>query len=582
MDNRDNEKPIPIILDGRYILKEKIGSGSFGQIFIAICKQTGSILAVKLERRSVETVTTLGKEAKLLGELNGQPGFPTVYRYGYETDYNYMAISLLGNDVEKLFKQCTYKFSLKTVLMIIDQLITRVEVLHNRGYLHRDLKPENFCISKDNPEEINLIDFGLSRSYKDVYGKHIPCSQKRGLMGTARYASINNHQGIEQSRRDDLETLGYNMVYLMKGKLPWQNMRARNKHEKYQKIADMKMGTPLMVLCKDLPVEFSEYLGYVKRLEYEDTPDYEYLRNLFRDLFFRSGYEFDFNFDWISTKQRSVLASLHHMKRHSKAQTPKQMMPNQSKETSIVMKDSLNENKISLEISETHLRKCSVQNPSAFKDTNNSMNQVINNKKESFEERFNAHSNKQGFLRKTFLKGNTVVGAKFDQIMSNNSSKLNSDSMEHSSKVLNISKSKFDDDDEIPAEITFKTSPTLKIQQTQPLTARTKTSYYANEPPAYLNPNTLHPGTARTETRKRTFIRTFSAKDPKIPFTDRGVIPPQLIVRERLVHQVNQAQIDTHNPNSEENLNESYICEQQDKIPHNPREKIFVVRSKNY
>ena len=175
------------------------------------------------------------------------------------------------------------------------------------------------------------------------------------------------------------------------------------------------------------------------------------------------------------------------------------------------------------------------------------MNQVASNKKESYDEKPNGHAKQGGFLRKTFLKGNTVVGAKFDQIMSNNSSRLNSDSMEHSSKVLNISKSKFDDDEEIPAEITFKTSPALKIQQTQPLTARTKTSYYANlnEPQTHLSPNTLHPGSARTERRKRTFVRTFSAKNPKTIQSERNLLSPQLLVRERLVNQVNQAQIDT-------------------------------------
>jgi hypothetical protein len=143
-----------------------------------------------------------------------------------------------------------------------------------------------------------LIDFGLSRQYKDASGVHISLNENKGLIGTARYASVNAHLGVEQSRRDDLEAIGYVLIYFLKGKLPWQNLPATQKKEKYAMISAMKMNTPLEVLCEDLPKEFSTFLTYVKSLLFEETPNYKYLKRLLRKLFVESGYDFDYNYDW--------------------------------------------------------------------------------------------------------------------------------------------------------------------------------------------------------------------------------------------------------------------------------------------
>jgi casein kinase 1/casein kinase 1 epsilon len=118
------------------------------------------------------------------------------------------------------------------------------------------------------------------------------------LTGTARYASINTHLGIEQSRRDDLESLGYIFLYFLRGSLPWQNMKANNKKEKYEKIMEKKIATQPEVLCKGFPVEFVTYLTYCRNLKFEDKPDYGYLKTLFKDLMTKSGYEMDFQYDW--------------------------------------------------------------------------------------------------------------------------------------------------------------------------------------------------------------------------------------------------------------------------------------------
>ncbi|ETO28530.1 casein kinase 1 [Reticulomyxa filosa] len=148
-------------------------------------------------------------------------------------------------------------------------------------------------------EQIYVIDFGLAKRYRDPRThRHIPYVEGKSLTGTARYASINTHLGIEQSRRDDLESLGYVLMYFNRGQLPWQGLKANTKKDKYNRIAEKKMSTPVDTLCKHFPTEFATFLNYCRALRFDDKPDYAYLRRLFRDLFFRQGYAADYRFDW--------------------------------------------------------------------------------------------------------------------------------------------------------------------------------------------------------------------------------------------------------------------------------------------
>jgi len=147
--------------------------------------------------------------------------------------------------------------------------------------------------------QIYIIDFGLAKRYRDPRThRHIAYVEGKSLTGTARYASINTHLGIEQSRRDDLESLGYVLMYFNRAQLPWQGLKANTKKEKYSRIAEKKMSTPVEVLCKNFPNEFATFLNYCRALRFDDKPDYAYLRRLFRDLFFRQGYAADYRFDW--------------------------------------------------------------------------------------------------------------------------------------------------------------------------------------------------------------------------------------------------------------------------------------------
>lgn len=154
---------------------------------------------------------------------------------------------------------------------------------------------------------VYIIDFGLAKKFRDAKSQqHIPYKESRNLTGTARYASLNAHLGIEQSRRDDLEAIGYCLVYYLQGKLPWQNLQANNRVERYSKIAEIKLKQPVEVLCQGMPLEFSNFFHYVRALRFEDRPDYTAIRTTFKILMKKEGYEYDHMFDWVLTNPEPV------------------------------------------------------------------------------------------------------------------------------------------------------------------------------------------------------------------------------------------------------------------------------------
>lgn len=287
------------LINGKYMMGQKFGSGAFGEIYMAVNTTTNEVVALKTEDSKSKHAQLLF-EAKVLKALQGGVGVPTLFWFGIEINSNIMVMSLLGPSLEDLFNLCNRKFSLKTVLMLADQMIGRVEYVHSRNYIHRDIKPDNFLIGLGKRSNIvYVVDFGLAKKYRDSKThQHIPYRENKNLTGTARYASINAHLGIEQSRRDDLEAIGYVLIYLVKGYLPWQGIKANNKQEKYHKIMEKKMTTPVEILCKGLPIEFSTYLNYCRTLKFEDKPDYSYLRKMFKELFIREGFELDYMYDW--------------------------------------------------------------------------------------------------------------------------------------------------------------------------------------------------------------------------------------------------------------------------------------------
>ncbi|KAL7004772.1 serine/threonine protein kinase [Cystobasidiomycetes sp. EMM_F5] len=290
---------------GKYRIGKKIGSGSFGDIYLGVNIISGEEVAIKLESIKAKH-PQLEYEAKVYKTLAGGVGVPFVRWYGIECDYNAMVIDLLGPSLEDLFNFCNRRFSLKTVLLLADQLISRIEYIHSRNFIHRDIKPDNFLMGiGKRGNQVNVIDFGLAKKYRDPKTHlHIPYRENKNLTGTARYTSINTHLGVEQSRRDDMESLGYVVMYFLRGQLPWQGLKAATKKQKYDRIMEKKMTTPTEVLCRGFPNEFSIYLNYCRSLRFDDKPDYSYLRKLFRDLFVREGFAYDYIFDW-SVQQKT-------------------------------------------------------------------------------------------------------------------------------------------------------------------------------------------------------------------------------------------------------------------------------------
>ena len=213
-------------------------------------------------------------------------------------------MELLGKSLEDLFQQQQKKLSVKTVCMIGIQILDRLQFIHSKNIIHRDIKPDNFVVGLDNKNYIiYVLDFGLSKKYRSSRThQHIKFNINKKLTGTARYASINALKGCEQSRRDDLEAIGYVLMYFLRGSLPWQGLQVPKGEDRYKKILQKKKSTSAEELCKGFPKQFTDYINYTRNLEFEADPDYKYLRDLLVSALEEEKSQFDFWYDWLNEK----------------------------------------------------------------------------------------------------------------------------------------------------------------------------------------------------------------------------------------------------------------------------------------
>lgn len=291
---------------GRYTLLRQLGQGAFGCVMLARSKTTGRELAVKLERADAQYPQLLNetRALMLLNDRLPEGHVPTVIAYGRIDNYLYMVMDLLGDNVANLQSRCGGRFSLRTVILLALQLLDRVQMVHSAGIVHRDIKPDNFMLSLSG-RRVLLVDFGLFKQYVNPETmEHIPDEENHQLMGTPRYASVSCHLGHQLSRRDDLESLGYVLVFLLAGGLPWAIEEATAPQDRqmeiYDQMATMKqqMGPAGLTSHYRIPEVFARLIDYAQNLRFNQEPDYGFLRGLFTAELRLRGWTIEDKLDW--------------------------------------------------------------------------------------------------------------------------------------------------------------------------------------------------------------------------------------------------------------------------------------------
>lgn len=294
-------RPPRTFCHGRFNFAEPLGKGGFAFVFAGWDNLMNENVAIKVENKDRKNASrSIKKEYRLLVKLcNFNCPVPKAIWCGRCEDRRVMVMSRQGESLSDFFKLCGKIFSLQTTLSITVELITILESLHEAGVLHRDIKLQNFLTGFKKSDEFYVCDFGLSDFYVDPENNsHIPLTKGHSRYGTVRYASLNNHRGIEQSRRDDLESLGFVLIYAAKGSVPWQTIRNDDRRKKWSQVYEMKRRITLAELCEGLPDCFRIYMEYVRSLEFDGKPEYDYLRNLFQEEYVAQNFTRPTKYDW--------------------------------------------------------------------------------------------------------------------------------------------------------------------------------------------------------------------------------------------------------------------------------------------
>ena len=297
----NNKKILSSIFFKKYKPIKIIGEGSFSVVYEGVNIKNKEKVALKIEQRNSK-ISLLKEEAYSIFNLQGY-GIIKFISFGHSKDYNILVEPLLGESLYSLYLESKKSFTLKDICLIALQCLDRIEHIHSKGYIHADIKPENFIIGKNDPRIIYIIDFGLSKKFRsERTGRHIQFSITKKMTGTARYASTNSLRGVEISRRDDLESLSYMILYFLMKKLPWQGVRANTQQNRYKKIYYMKKKLLENESFKKLPIEIQNFHISIKKLNFKEDPNYIKLKGFFKDLLKANNFTEDENFSWINDK----------------------------------------------------------------------------------------------------------------------------------------------------------------------------------------------------------------------------------------------------------------------------------------
>ena len=316
------------IIFNKYKLQKLLNKSAYSYVYRGINIKNKELVSIKLENKK-SIYNLLESEAYYLFYLKGF-GIPKIITYGKSGNFNILIEELLGpslNDILKLRKI----FPIKDICMIALQALDRLEYIHSKYIIHQDIKPQNFLIGIKDPKVIYLIDFGFAKKYKSSRtGKHIQFKNLGKLYGSLAYSSVNGNAGYEQSRRDDLESLGYMLVFLATNKLPWKNKKImQNIKDKInteeEEIYKMKKTLISEKMCEGLPEEFIDYIKYCRKLEFVQDPDYNYLKNLFSLILIKEKQKNDLKFVWISKNEKNLVIKNDENNRSKRRDTHKRL-----------------------------------------------------------------------------------------------------------------------------------------------------------------------------------------------------------------------------------------------------------------
>ena len=298
------------IIFGKYQIIKLIWKGPFSSVYIGKYLTEKKYVAIKIQNKNAN-LSQLEKEAYYQFLLKG-PGIPKVLSFGRCGNNHILVETLLGKTLKQLFDlNKNPQSKMKDMCMAAIQIMDRIKFIHSKNIIHQDIKPENFLVGNPNTSLIYIVDFGLSKKYRSSRtNKHIKFAKNKPFNGTFNFASINSMKGIEMTRRDDLESIGYMLIYLIKGKLPWSEYLNKELGERFEIIFNIKRNISNEVLCKDLPSEMCEYMNYVKALKFDEEPNYNELKKLFISILDNMNEKYDLKLSWSKKKVKKNNFSL--------------------------------------------------------------------------------------------------------------------------------------------------------------------------------------------------------------------------------------------------------------------------------